>query len=80
MSHVDDMEENIHDTDEKQRKLIDRNDIVESETKENLRADKSVPNTQQDEKNERANSVLVKRGEIRDSGQFLGDDPSEVDR
>ena len=80
MSHVDDMEENIHDTDKKQRELIDRNDIVESETKENLRAYESVPNAQQDEKNERANSVLVKRGEIRDSGQFLSDDPSEVDR
>lgn len=79
MSHVDDMEENIHDTDEKQRKLIDRNDIVESETEKDLRSDESVPNAQQDEKNECTNSVFVKRGEIRDSGQFLSDDPSEVD-
>jgi hypothetical protein len=47
---------------------------------DDIGADDGVPGAQRHEKDERADRVLVQRGQIGHGGQLLRDDPSKVDR
>lgn len=73
------MKKNVENADGRERKLIDGYDGVEREAEKHLGADESMPDAQQNEKDERTDGVLVERGQIGDGGQLLRDDPAKVD-
>jgi hypothetical protein len=77
---VDHVKEDVEAGEAHERVLIDGGRRGTRARGYDIGADDGVPRAQRHQEDERADGVLVERGQVGDGGQLLGDDPSEVDR